>query len=39
MMEEQFNDANISFRDITAIKEVFRKRLNNIHHARIAYPT
>jgi putative nucleotidyltransferase with HDIG domain len=39
MMEEQFNDANITFRDITAIKEVFRKRLNNIHHARIAYPT
>ena len=38
MMEEQFNDANITFRDITAIKEVFRKRLKNIYHARIAYP-
>ncbi|MBN1414184.1 MAG: HDIG domain-containing protein [Bacteroidales bacterium] len=38
MMEEQFNDANITFRDITDIKEVFRKRLKNIYHARIAYP-
>jgi putative nucleotidyltransferase with HDIG domain len=38
MIEEQFNDASITFRDITAIKEVFIKRLINIHHARIAYP-
>ena len=38
MMEEQFNDASITFRDITTIKEVFRKRLKNIYHARIAYP-
>ena len=29
MMEEQFNDASITFRDITTIKEVFRKRLTN----------
>jgi putative nucleotidyltransferase with HDIG domain len=38
MMEEQFNDASITFRDITTIKEVFRKRLKTIYHARIAYP-
>ncbi|MBN2274495.1 MAG: HDIG domain-containing protein [Bacteroidales bacterium] len=38
MEEEQFNDANITFRDITAIKEVFRERLKNINHARITYP-
>jgi cyclic-di-AMP phosphodiesterase PgpH len=38
MMEEQFNDASITFRDITTIREVFIKRLKNIHHARIAYP-
>jgi putative nucleotidyltransferase with HDIG domain len=36
--EEQYNNANITFRDITAIKEVFIKRLKNIYHARIAYP-
>ncbi|MBS1233648.1 MAG: hypothetical protein H6R34_212, partial [Bacteroidetes bacterium] len=33
-----FNDASITFRDITTIKEVFRKRLRTIYHARIAYP-
>jgi cyclic-di-AMP phosphodiesterase PgpH len=38
MMEEQFNDASITFRDITTIKEIFRKRLRTIYHARIAYP-
>ena len=34
----QFTDAPITFRDISVIKEVFRKRLINIYHARIAYP-
>jgi len=37
--EEQYNNANITFRDITTIKEVFTKRLKNIYHARIVYPT
>ncbi len=36
--EEQYNNANITFRDITTIKEVFTKRLKNIYHARIVYP-
>jgi membrane-associated HD superfamily phosphohydrolase len=36
--EEQFNDANITFRDISKIKEVFKKKLQNIYHARIEYP-
>jgi putative nucleotidyltransferase with HDIG domain len=36
--EEQYNNANITFRDITTIKEVFIKRLKNIYHARIVYP-
>jgi putative nucleotidyltransferase with HDIG domain len=34
----QFTDAPITFRDISVIKEVFKKRLINIYHARIAYP-
>jgi putative nucleotidyltransferase with HDIG domain len=38
LMEEQFNDADITFRDISTIKEVFRKRLKTIYHARIVYP-
>lgn len=34
----QFTDAPITFHDISVIKEVFKKRLINIYHARIAYP-
>jgi cyclic-di-AMP phosphodiesterase PgpH len=36
--EEQFSNTQITFRDISRIKEVFKKKLSNIHHARIAYP-
>ncbi|MBN2212651.1 MAG: HDIG domain-containing protein [Bacteroidales bacterium] len=38
LMEEQFNNADITFKNITTIKEVFRKRLKNIYHVRISYP-
>lgn len=38
MTEEQYNDAQITFRDITTIREVFKKRLRNIYHVRISYP-
>lgn len=38
-IEEQFNDANITFRDISLIKETFKKKLQNIYHARIEYPS
>jgi len=34
----QFNDADITFKDITTIKTVFKKKLTNIYHARIEYP-
>lgn len=36
--EEQYTDADITFRDITTIKEIFKKKLTNIYHARIEYP-
>jgi putative nucleotidyltransferase with HDIG domain len=36
--EEQFSDAPLTFRDISEIKAVFKKRLSNIYHPRIAYP-
>ena len=39
MNEGQFNDAQITFKDITTIREVFKKRLRNIYHVRISYPT
>jgi cyclic-di-AMP phosphodiesterase PgpH len=38
MTEEQYNDAQITFKDITLIREVFKKRLRNIYHVRISYP-
>jgi len=38
MTDEQYNEAHITFRDITTVKEVFKKRLRNIYHVRISYP-
>ncbi len=38
MTEEQYNDAQITFKEITTIREVFKRRLRNIYHARISYP-
>jgi hypothetical protein len=37
-MEDQFNESNITFKDIPIIKQVFKKKLLNIYHARIEYP-
>ena len=34
----QFEDAPVTFKDITTVKEVFKARLKNIYHARISYP-
>jgi hypothetical protein len=39
MNDEQYNDAQITFKDITVIREVFKKRLRNIYHVRISYPS
>ena len=37
-IEEQYNEANITFKDISIVKEVFKKKLQNIYHPRIEYP-
>jgi cyclic-di-AMP phosphodiesterase PgpH len=37
--ENQFEHANITFRDISTIKKLFKRRLMNIYHVRIAYPS
>ena len=34
----QFSDVPLTFKDMSDIKSVFRKRLSNIYHVRIAYP-
>ena len=35
---KQFDNADITFRDIKTIKKVFKKKLMNIYHLRIEYP-
>lgn len=37
-IEEQFNEADITFKDISTIKALFKAKLKNIYHARIEYP-
>ena len=36
--EDQYSEADITFSDISVIKEIFKQKLINIYHARIAYP-
>lgn len=35
----QFENSNITFRDISKIKKILKKKLLNIYHIRIEYPT
>jgi putative nucleotidyltransferase with HDIG domain len=36
--EDQFSETNLTFGDISTIKEIFKNRLSNIYHSRIEYP-
>lgn len=36
--EEQFSEADITFKNIYEVKKVLKKKLKNIYHARIEYP-
>ena len=38
MQDGQFDNADITFRDIAIIKSIFKQKLANIYHARIEYP-
>ena len=38
IFQDQFINADITFKDITIIKDIFKKKLKNIYHARIEYP-
>lgn len=38
VIDEQFTEADITFRDLTTIKKVFKNKLRNIYHIRIEYP-
>jgi membrane-associated HD superfamily phosphohydrolase len=36
--EGYMNDANITLKEVSQAKEIFKTKLKNIYHARIAYP-
>lgn len=36
--DEQYSNADITFKDVTDIKEILKSRLRNIYHYRISYP-
>lgn len=38
MDDDQFINANITFKEIQQIKKVFKRKLTNIYHLRIEYP-
>ena len=38
ILEDQYNDANITYREINTAKQIIKNRLMNIYHARIEYP-
>jgi len=38
MDEGQYNNANITMRDINKVKKLFKKKLMSIYHVRIEYP-
>jgi hypothetical protein len=38
LQDGQFENVDVTFRDITIIKGIFKKKLQNFYHARIKYP-
>ncbi|HNQ12646.1 MAG TPA: HDIG domain-containing protein [Bacteroidia bacterium] len=38
IVQNQFENCDITYKDITTIKNIFRKKLQSIYHTRIQYP-
>ena len=38
MKMEQFDNASITLQEISIIKDIFKQKLMNIYHSRVAYP-
>jgi len=38
ILEDQYSDANITYREINTAKQIIKNRLMNIYHVRIEYP-
>ncbi len=39
VQEKQFDNADITFKDITTVKGILKRMLLNIYHVRVAYPS
>ncbi len=39
VQEKQFDNADITFKDISTVKGIFKRMLLNIYHVRVAYPS
>jgi putative nucleotidyltransferase with HDIG domain len=39
MDQGQYNNANITMREISVVKKIFKRKLMNIYHVRIEYPS
>jgi putative nucleotidyltransferase with HDIG domain len=37
MINEQYNNSNISYKDQSIVKEIFKRKLMNIYHVRVEY--
>ena len=38
MINEQYNNSNITYKDQSIVKEIFKRKLMNIYHVRVEYP-
>jgi len=38
ILEDQYNDANITYREINTAKQIIKNKLMNVYHVRIEYP-
>jgi uncharacterized domain HDIG len=38
MVNEQYNNSNITYKDIGMVKTIFKRKLLNIYHVRVEYP-
>ena len=36
--EDQFSASNLTYGDVSVVKDIFKNRLQNIYHSRIEYP-
>ena len=38
MINDQYNNSNITYKEIITVKSIFKRKLMNIYHVRVEYP-